>query len=302
VDTALLAARLLLAAVFASAAVSKLVDPRATATALAEFRVPRPLVRVGTRALPLVELAIAIALIPMATATWAAVVAAVLLAAFSSGVAGVLTRGERVDCNCFGAIGLGPVSRWTLLRDFVLLGLAAFVAIAGPGDTGATPLAWIGPFAVAAIAGVLFWSRPPERAASRAPDFDLPALDGERVTLAELLAEGRGLMIVFGEPSCAECERSLAAVGRLQRDHRGDPPVIVVSRGDLDANRAKASEHGLVTVLLEDEFKLARSLGITGMPGAATLDADGRIAQAPALGARAVDELLGASRRRDSNP
>ena len=135
-DTALFAARLLLAAVFASAAVSKLVDPSATAAALAEFRVPRALVRFGTRALPLVELAIAIALIPMATATWAAIAAAVLLAAFSSGVAGVLTRGERVDCNCFGAIRSGPVSRWTLLRDFVLLALAAFVAIAGPGTRG----------------------------------------------------------------------------------------------------------------------------------------------------------------------
>jgi peroxiredoxin len=301
VDAALLAARLLLATVFATAAVTKFVNPAATATALSAFRVPRPLVPVATYALPLVELAIAIALIPVSTAPWAAIAAVVLLAAFSSGVLGVLTRGERVDCNCFGAIRSGPVSRWTLLRDFVLFGLAAFIAIAGPGDTGASPLAWVGPFAVAAIVGLVLWSRSPEGAGSR-PDFDLPALDGRRVTLTELLADGRGLVIVFGEPSCADCERSLATVGRLQRDHRGHWPVIVVSRGDLGANRATASEHGLVTVLLEDEFKLARSLGVTGMPAAVTLDTDGRIARAPALGARAVDDLLGASRRRDLNP
>ena len=116
--------------------------------------------------------------------------------------------------------------------------------------------------------------------------------------MAEVLADGRGLTIVFGEPSCADCERSLAAVGRLQRDHRGDPPVIVVSRGDLDANRATASEHGLVTVLLEDEFKLARSLGCHRECPAGDIDAEGPH-RAPALGAR-VDNR--SSRRRDSNP
>ncbi|MFL5869732.1 MAG: peroxiredoxin family protein [Solirubrobacterales bacterium] len=296
-DAALLVARLVLAGVFAAAAVAKLADPAATATSLSNFRVPRALVRLGTYALPLAELAIACALVPGSTAAWAAIAAAALLAGFSSAIVRILARGERVDCNCIGAVHIGPVSGWTLARDSALFGLAAFVAIAGPGDAGLSVAESITLLTAAAIAAIVLWSRSPARVASPAvtleSEFDLPDLDGTRVKLAELLAAGRGLVIVFSEPSCADCEPLFSAVARLQQDGGRRPPVIVVSRGSVEANRERAGEHGLSTVLLDEEFKLARSFGITGMPGAVVLDADGRIVEPPAVGARAVDELLG---------
>ena len=61
--TALLVGRLLLAAVFATAAVAKLVAPQRTAASLEDFGVPRAAVPVATYALPLAELAIAALLI-----------------------------------------------------------------------------------------------------------------------------------------------------------------------------------------------------------------------------------------------
>src|SRR5262245_41806355 len=142
--TALLVARLVLAAVFATAAIAKLRAPERTAETLADFRVTRPLIAPATYALPVAELAIAVLLIPAATAGAAALAAAVLLAAFSTAIGRVLARGEEVDCNCFGAAGSRPVGRGTLARDVALFALAAFVALAGWDDGGASAVAWIG--------------------------------------------------------------------------------------------------------------------------------------------------------------
>jgi uncharacterized membrane protein YphA (DoxX/SURF4 family) len=130
-QTALLLARLLLAVVFATAAVAKLVAPERTAETLADFRIPRPGIPFATYALPLAELAIAVLLIPDATAAAAALAAAVLLAAFSTAITQVLARGEEVGCNCFGVVTFRPVDRATLARDVALFALAAFVAIGG---------------------------------------------------------------------------------------------------------------------------------------------------------------------------
>jgi hypothetical protein len=44
--------------------------------------------------------------------------------------------------------------------------------------------------------------------------------------------------------------------------------------------------------VVAQDFELARSLGIAGMPGALLLDADGRIASPPAVGLERVRELL----------
>jgi uncharacterized membrane protein YphA (DoxX/SURF4 family) len=64
----LLGARLVLAAVFCVAGIAKLVDRRSAAQSVGEFGVPRVLVGPLALALPLGELAVAIALVPAATA------------------------------------------------------------------------------------------------------------------------------------------------------------------------------------------------------------------------------------------
>jgi hypothetical protein len=45
-------------------------------------------------------------------------------------------------------------------------------------------------------------------------------------------------------------------------------------------------------VVLDDQSTLARSYGVSGVPGAVMLDLDGRIVDAPAMGTDAVSELL----------
>lgn len=70
---------------------------------------------------------------------------------------------------------------------------------------------------------------------------------------------------------------------------------MLLSLGDADDIRPKAAEHGIGTVLLHHDLELPRSLGVSGTPGALVVDADGRIAEEPALGAVSVAQILAVS-------
>lgn len=325
----LLGARLLLAAVFAAAAAGKLVSRSRTVETLAEFGVPASIRRPIAIALPLAELAIAAALLPAATAAWAALAAALLLAVFTAAVARTLLQGREVDCNCFGSLGSSRISRWTLARNVLLFMLAAGVAIAAQGDPGTSAVAWLGnldtaqlallgagvAIALATLSIAFFWQLMRQNGrllheiealkagsggaapsgpqpGDLAPPFALPALGGGGLDLEHLLAAGRGLVVVVTDPGCGACDPLLPEIGRLQRDPETPVPLVMISRGDLDANLAKAREHGLEPVLIEEEFEISRALGINGAPGAIRLDAEGRYLAKPSMGTERVGILL----------
>jgi peroxiredoxin len=150
-----LVARIVLAAVFAVAGVGKLVRGSDTEATVAEFGVSDGLRRPLALALPLAELAIAVALLPAFTAPWAGVAAVLVLIAFTTAVARVLGRGGEVDCNCFGSLGPSRIGRWTLVRNLVLLALAALVATVGWSDPGPGALAWVGDLDATAAIGIV---------------------------------------------------------------------------------------------------------------------------------------------------
>jgi hypothetical protein len=117
--------------VFGVAAVTKLRAPATFRAALRDLRVgPAGLVPAAAIAVPVVELAIAVA-VPWAPRP-ALVAAAILLAGFFAGTALAIRRGSPARCACFGA-ATRPLGRMHLVRD-VLLGAIALVAAAGGGD------------------------------------------------------------------------------------------------------------------------------------------------------------------------
>lgn len=124
------------------------------------------------------------------------------------------------------------------------------------------------------------------------PAFELPDLTGRSVELDDLLDDGRGLLLFFSDPGCSACDPLMPEIGRRQRDPEADPRPVVISLGDADANRPKAAEHGLDLVLLQEDFELARLVGVSGMPGAVVLDREGRLASESALGTEQVSNLL----------
>src|SRR5688572_10702333 len=123
-DTMLLVARVLLAGVFGVAGLAKLADRPGSRQALIDFGLPATLVRSLGLLLPLAELAVAAALLPLTTAWWGALGALALLLVFGVGIAGNLARGRRPACHCFGQLHSAPAGRATLLRNGVLAVLA----------------------------------------------------------------------------------------------------------------------------------------------------------------------------------
>src|SRR4051812_23759024 len=107
-STIVLAAQIVLAVVFATAAVGKLLDLKGSRKAMEDFGVPKPLAPFLGTLLPFAELAVAVALIPVPTARWGALVGLVLLTGFIAGIASALRRGKAPDCHCFGQIHSAP--------------------------------------------------------------------------------------------------------------------------------------------------------------------------------------------------
>jgi peroxiredoxin len=343
-DVALLIARLVLAAVFVVAAVAKLADRAGTRQAIVDFGLPQRFAPILGIALPVAELAVAIALIPKATAWWGAVGAMVLLLAFIGGIGYNLARGKQPDCHCFGQLYSAPVGWTTLIRNGILALVAAFILVWGWDDAGSSVWAWwkdlsngerIGLIAglIAAIAVIVEgWlivhllgqngrlllrmdtleglvaggvptapiapAAPPEPVlglpvGTKAPAFSLSGMYGETMTLDALRAPGKPVMLIFSDPGCGPCTALLPDIGTWQREHAAKMTVSLISRGTPEANRSKASEHGLTHVLLQKDREIAQAYEANGTPSAVIVRPDGTIGSALAPGAEAIRNLVG---------
>lgn len=141
-DTILLLTRLALAGVFLLAGVTKLADLAGSRKAMREFGVPVRFAREAGIALPVVELAIAVLLVPRVTAWWGALAALVLLLAFVTGIANVMRQGRAPECHCFGQVHSEPVGWSTLARNGVLAALSLLIVAQGPNDAGPGLAGW----------------------------------------------------------------------------------------------------------------------------------------------------------------
>ncbi|MGD9891293.1 MAG: redoxin domain-containing protein [Dehalococcoidia bacterium] len=143
-DIALLAARLVLAAVFATAGISKLFDLKGSRQALRDFGLPAVLARPFGFVLPVAEIAVAVALLPAGTAWYGALGALGLLVLFVAGIGYNVARGRAPDCHCFGQLHSEPAGWSTLARNGVLALIAAFVVFQGPDNVGRGAVSWMG--------------------------------------------------------------------------------------------------------------------------------------------------------------
>jgi thiol-disulfide isomerase/thioredoxin len=139
-----LAARLVLAGVFAVAGVAKLVDRKGTRKAAVDFGAPNRIAGALAIAIPLAELAVAGLLLPASTAVYGALGAVALLTLFTVAIAISVARGRAPDCHCFGQLHSAPAGWRTLARNGVLLGIG-LVALAGSvAEEPKSAVAWIG--------------------------------------------------------------------------------------------------------------------------------------------------------------
>jgi protein-disulfide isomerase/uncharacterized membrane protein YphA (DoxX/SURF4 family) len=124
--------RVVLGAVWAWAAVSKIGDPRRFVQAVRAYdATPEWLSKGIGYGLPVLEVSLALLLILGLITRYAAVVSAVLLVIFIVGIAQASARGIKLECGCFGGGGTSASTSYLLdiLRDVGLLVLAAYLII-----------------------------------------------------------------------------------------------------------------------------------------------------------------------------
>jgi uncharacterized membrane protein YphA (DoxX/SURF4 family) len=127
------AARLLLGGVFLVAGAVKLPDPAAAVRAVRAYRLlPEALVGPVAFGLPVVEIAVGLALLAGVFVRTAALASALLLAVYLAGVGSAWARGLQIDCGCFGGGGTVAAADTAypteVLRDGALLLVALALA------------------------------------------------------------------------------------------------------------------------------------------------------------------------------
>ncbi len=216
-----------------------------------------------------------------------------------------------------GASGLSPV-RWAGHLTAAELGLTAAVAVlsavaAGQGwflyrlsRQNGRVLARLqnleqrigvgGPPATAGLAGVRHASGPgPVRGLAvgvPAPDFELPAADGRRVSLRALLGRGLPVLLIFSAPGCGHCDALLPQVAGWQHQHRDRLTVALASRRPAGPKAVNPETHGLRDVLVQANREIAEAYQANGTPSAVLIAADGKIASPLAWGAQAITQLI----------
>jgi peroxiredoxin len=120
------------------------------------------------------------------------------------------------------------------------------------------------------------------KAGEAAPDFRLPRIDGGELSLKDL--RGRRVLLVFSDPHCGPCAE---LAPRLQEIHleRPDLNVLVISRGDVEESRAKASEWGLsFPIVLQQKWEVSLKYAMFATPIGYLIDEQGLLASDVAVG------------------
>src|SRR6185437_14968040 len=342
-DVGLISTRVVLSVVFFAAGGAKLVDPMGERRALIDFGVPHRLAPALAIVLPLAELAVALALIPVSLAWFGAVGALSLLLLFVAAIGVNLALGRTPDCHCFGQLHSAPAGWSTLLRNAMLASAAGFLVWHGRIDPGPSLLSWLSNLAASghlALLGGLFGitllagqtallvqilkqqgrillrldtldarsaggAAPVQSQApvaglpigSPAPSFRLSGLDGGFITLEDLLAKAKPVLLLFTNPKCGPCQALLPEVGRWHGEYSAKLTIALISEGTAADNRVKAADQEPSPVLLQQQREVADLYSAWGTPSALLIRADGLIASSLAQGADAIRTLVGESLR-----
>jgi thiol-disulfide isomerase/thioredoxin len=125
-----------------------------------------------------------------------------------------------------------------------------------------------------------------------APNFNLSGLHGESITLEALCSSDKPVMLLFTDSGCGPCNAMLPEVGRWQQEHAQKLILALISRGEVEENKTKASEHGLQNVLLQNDWEVSESYEVRGTPSAVLISAAGKVATPVAGGEDGIRTLL----------
>jgi thiol-disulfide isomerase/thioredoxin len=117
-------------------------------------------------------------------------------------------------------------------------------------------------------------------------------LAGHQVSLGDLLAHGKAVMLLFVSPNCAPCKALLPFLLSWQRDYGEQLTIAVISRGEPEEVQAKLNKYEVKHLLLQGEAKTNDDYQAPWTPAAILINPQGRIANALATGDEAIRALV----------
>ena len=120
------------------------------------------------------------------------------------------------------------------------------------------------------------------KAGTTAPDFRLPRLDDGELSLSDL--QGRCVLLVFSDPNCGPCDELAPQLEKIHQE-RSEIQVLIVSRRDAEATRAKATKLGLsFPVVMQDQWEISLKYAMFATPIGYLIDGQGIILKDVAVG------------------
>jgi methylamine dehydrogenase accessory protein MauD len=117
----------------------------------------------------------------------------------------------------------------------------------------------------------------------KAPDFTLPSVDGDELSLRDFA--GRKLLLVFTQSGCGPCHDIAPELNRLH--DKGEPQVLVVNNGDRESTREWAAKtQARFPVLTQEKFSVSKRYEAFATPFAFLIDGQGTVRSKGIAGSR----------------
>lgn len=305
---------LLLIAILLFSAVAKIREPADTSSVFAKLDLPRFLTRMRAPALlPYGELVVA-AMLLVLPGVWYVVAATLTLLLFTAYLV-VVARALRfpypVMCGCFGKLGLGWITRQTLIRNSVLLAIALVTWVDSWRGDGVLPRLrdlgdgwwWLAGVSVAIVTTALVSREsqpppyvPPQDLSDTYLALPIPyaVLDGpDGPGSLWRLSDTAARLLVFYDPAGPEADAILGRVSAWQAQ-LAPAQVHLVAPGEWAEVSAQHAE--VPDGLLSDPDGQTRfRLQVLQLPGAVLLGTDRYLAGGPVAGLEEIEELVAAA-------
>lgn len=131
-----------------------------------------------------------------------------------------------------------------------------------------------------------------------APEFNLPDVNGKKVSLENLSARNKPTLFIFVSPNCNPCAALLPDIEGWQTEFKGKLNFVFVSSGKPKENLDKLAGATLKQILLQEKREVALAYGAPWTPTAVLVNQDGTIGSRPAAGDKAIRELMDSIRAR----
>ena len=128
-------------------------------------------------------------------------------------------------------------------------------------------------------------------AGTAAPNFALPDLDGNVHALADY--RGKRVLLVFSDVDCGPCQAMLPDLVTLAEKQGEKLQVLMVSRGNKEANKRKAEAFCFpFPVMIQKGWQISKLYGMFATPIAYLIDESGIIERDVAAGAEPIHNLV----------